>query len=101
MVSFMAWLLYWQGKTHWYPLDTRLGGPKSHSGHGGKEKKSLPFLGSCRINNVGNFTSMCPIAPLWHGAKHKHGFILDKRTELFHSGSNIKPSMFPINCVLV
>jgi hypothetical protein len=31
-----------QGKIPWYPLDRRLGGPQSHSGHGGEEKKSQP-----------------------------------------------------------
>jgi len=27
-----------EGKSPWYPLDRRLGGPQSHSGHGGEEK---------------------------------------------------------------
>jgi hypothetical protein len=30
--------LYPQGKSPWYPLDGRLGGPQSRSGHGGEEK---------------------------------------------------------------
>jgi len=34
IVSFILW-----------PLDRRLGGPQSHSGHGGKEKYSQPLLG--------------------------------------------------------
>jgi hypothetical protein len=29
-----------QGKSPWYPLDRRLGGPQSRSGHGGEEKNS-------------------------------------------------------------
>jgi hypothetical protein len=29
-----------QGKSPWYPLDRRLGEPKSRSGHGGEEKNS-------------------------------------------------------------
>jgi len=33
------------GKEPWYPLDRRLGGPQSQSGHGGKEKNSQPPLG--------------------------------------------------------
>jgi hypothetical protein len=32
MVRFMPWPLYTQGKSPWYPLDRRLGGPQSHSG---------------------------------------------------------------------
>jgi hypothetical protein len=34
--------LYPQGKSPWYPLDTRLGGPQSYSGRGGEEKNSQP-----------------------------------------------------------
>jgi hypothetical protein len=29
-----------QGKTPWYPLDRRLGGPQSRSGRGGEEESS-------------------------------------------------------------
>jgi len=29
-----------QGKSPWYPLDGKLGGPQSRSGHGGEEKTS-------------------------------------------------------------
>jgi hypothetical protein len=29
----------------WYPLDRRLGGPQSRSGHSGEEKNSQPPLG--------------------------------------------------------
>jgi hypothetical protein len=45
VVSFMPWLLYSQGKCPWYPLDRRLGGPQSHSGHSGREKNSQPPTG--------------------------------------------------------
>jgi hypothetical protein len=31
-----------QGKSPWYPLDMRLGGPQSHSERGDKEKNSQP-----------------------------------------------------------
>jgi hypothetical protein len=33
------------GKEQWYPLERRLGGPQSQSGHGSKEKNSQPLLG--------------------------------------------------------
>jgi hypothetical protein len=45
VVSFTPWLLYPQGKNPWYPLDRKLGGPQSCSGHGGEEKNSQPLLG--------------------------------------------------------
>jgi hypothetical protein len=34
-----------QGKSPWYPLDRRLGGPQSRSGRGGLEKNSQPPQG--------------------------------------------------------
>jgi hypothetical protein len=34
-----------QGKSPWYPLDRRLGGPLRPSGHGGEEKNSQPLSG--------------------------------------------------------
>jgi len=40
----MPQLLYLQGKSLWYPLDRRLGGPQSHSGCGSEEKNSQPPL---------------------------------------------------------
>jgi hypothetical protein len=42
VVSFTPLPLYPQGKSPWYPLDRRLGGPQSHSGGGGEEKNSQP-----------------------------------------------------------
>jgi hypothetical protein len=33
------------GKSSWYPLDRRLGGPQSRSGRGGEEKNSQPLPG--------------------------------------------------------
>jgi hypothetical protein len=39
-----ALLLYPQGKSFWNPLDRRLGGPQSWSGHGVKQKNSQPLL---------------------------------------------------------
>jgi hypothetical protein len=35
VVSFMRRPLYPQGKSPWYPLDRRFGGPQSRSGSGG------------------------------------------------------------------
>jgi hypothetical protein len=37
--------LYPQGKSPWYQLDRRLGGPQSRSGRGGEEKNSQPLPG--------------------------------------------------------
>jgi hypothetical protein len=42
VVSFTPRPLYPQGKSPWYPLDRRLGGPQSRSGRGGEEKNSQP-----------------------------------------------------------
>jgi len=36
----MPLFLYPWGKSSWYPLDRRLGGPQNWSGHSGKEKNS-------------------------------------------------------------
>jgi len=32
-----------QAKSPWYPLDRKLGGPQSRSGHNGEEKNSQPL----------------------------------------------------------
>jgi len=47
VVSFRSQLLFPQGKSSWYPLARRLGGPQCWSAHGGKGKEypSLPLLG--------------------------------------------------------
>jgi hypothetical protein len=45
VVHFTPWPLYPQGKSPWYPLDRRLGGPQSWSGHGGEEKNFQPLPG--------------------------------------------------------
>jgi hypothetical protein len=45
MVSFTPRPLCTQGKSPWYPLDRRLGGPQSRSGRGGEEKNSEPLPG--------------------------------------------------------
>jgi hypothetical protein len=40
-----AQALYPQGKSPWYPLDRRLGGTQSRSGHSGEEKNFQPLPG--------------------------------------------------------
>jgi hypothetical protein len=42
----MPWPLNPQGKSCWYPLDRRLDGPQSQSGHSGEEKNTH---GNCNI----------------------------------------------------
>jgi hypothetical protein len=41
VVSFTPRPLYPKGKSPWYPLDRRLDGPQSHSGHSGGEEKNF------------------------------------------------------------
>jgi hypothetical protein len=48
-------LLYPQGKSPWYPLDRRPGGPQSWSGCGGEEKnlfQNYYFIKTYNINEV-------------------------------------------------
>jgi hypothetical protein len=45
VVSFTARSPYSQGKSPWYPLVRRLGGPQSRSWRGGKENNSQPLPG--------------------------------------------------------
>jgi hypothetical protein len=45
VVNFTPRPLYPQGKSLWYPLDRRLGGPQSRSGRGGEEKISQTLPG--------------------------------------------------------
>jgi hypothetical protein len=45
LVSFTPQPLYPQGKSPWYPVDKRLGGPQIRSGRGGEEKNSQPPRG--------------------------------------------------------
>jgi len=42
--QFSPWLLYPCGKSSQYPLDRRLGGPQSLSGHGTDEQNSFLAL---------------------------------------------------------
>jgi hypothetical protein len=41
VASFTPQPLHSQGKSPWYPLDSRLGGPQSRSGNGGDEKNVI------------------------------------------------------------
>jgi hypothetical protein len=43
VVNFTLRPLYPQGKNPWYPLNRRLGGTQSRSGHGGVEENSQPL----------------------------------------------------------
>jgi hypothetical protein len=45
VVSFTPRPLYAQGKSPWYPLDMRLGGPPCQSEHSGEEKNSQALPG--------------------------------------------------------
>jgi len=45
VVSFTSLPLYLQGKSPWYQLARRLGGPQSRSGLGGEEKNPQPLPG--------------------------------------------------------
>jgi hypothetical protein len=45
VISFMPWPLYPQGKSPCFPLDRRLCGPQSRSGHSGEEKNSQALPG--------------------------------------------------------
>jgi hypothetical protein len=46
VISFTPRLLYSQGTSPWYPLDSRLGGPQSGSGHCVEEKNYQPYWDS-------------------------------------------------------
>jgi hypothetical protein len=44
MVSFAPWPLYSHGKSPWYPLDRRLGGPQNRTGLRRMETTEICFL---------------------------------------------------------
>jgi len=48
------------GKTYWYPLTSRLGGPHSQSVCSGKENKSLPclFCNQTQVDNICHIENM-------------------------------------------
>jgi hypothetical protein len=43
VASFTPWPLYPQGKSPWYPLDRRLGGPQSHFGRGSSQENTRVY----------------------------------------------------------
>jgi hypothetical protein len=53
VVRFTPRPLYPKGKSPWYPLDWRLGGPQSRSGCSGEEKNSQP----CQDSNPRSYLS--------------------------------------------
>jgi hypothetical protein len=57
VVSFTPQSLYPQGKSPWYPLDRRLAGPQSSSGHGGEGKNSQNDDDDDNHNNNYNVTT--------------------------------------------
>jgi hypothetical protein len=63
--------LYPHGKSPWYPLDRRLGGPKWWSGHSGEEKSILIIIAEINLyveqlksEGVGMGHSLQPCKPV-------------------------------------
>jgi hypothetical protein len=52
VVSFTPRPFYFQGKSRWYQLDRRLGGPQSRSGCGGEEKNSQCLLNTVLVSRI-------------------------------------------------
>jgi hypothetical protein len=68
VVSFTARPIYPPGKSPWYSLDRKLGGPQSRSGHGREKVFSLPMSG---------------IEPrLWLHAQKSHERMGEERSEI-------------------
>jgi hypothetical protein len=57
VVSFTQRPLYTQGKSPWYPLDRRMGGPQSRSGRRGVEKNSQPL--PVKNGNTSEILKLC------------------------------------------
>jgi hypothetical protein len=57
-----------QGKNPWYPLDTKVGGPQSRSGHGGEEKNSVSVKYFFRYDL--NLTN--PMKQIYSGETNSH-----------------------------
>jgi hypothetical protein len=53
--------LFFLGKSHWYPLNRRLGGLQSQTGYSGEQKNLLPFSGTKHKSSV--FQPMAIIIP--------------------------------------
>jgi hypothetical protein len=71
VVSFTHQPLYPQGKSPWYPLDRRLGGPQSRYGRGGEEKNSQ----CAEVKNVWSYTSTPPSTSPWLGVLLINGYV--------------------------
>jgi hypothetical protein len=74
MVSFTPRPLYPQGKSPWYPLNRKLGGPQNRSGHGVQDKNLSPYRES---NPDHPITSAYPVPTptelSWLIGKHQVG----------------------------
>jgi hypothetical protein len=73
VVSFTFRPLYRQGKRPWYPLDGRVGGPKSRSGRGGEQKKLINSRDT--INNYYQLTNQLRGAVSFTFTKGYHWFL--------------------------
>jgi hypothetical protein len=84
VVSFTSQPLYPQGKSPWYPLDRRLGGPKSQSGCSGEEKNFQPLLG---LESLINYTEQgLPIITMGQTYIHpSYGWNVDTNSGFTHS----------------
>jgi hypothetical protein len=89
--------LYSEGKSPWHPLDRRLGGTQSRSGHGGEEK----FPSPCRDSNprqdikVGLTETGCEIGDLSELRIGSNGGVLwtQKWTFVFHKSGEFLDQM--------
>jgi hypothetical protein len=66
VVSFTPRPFYPEGKSPWYPLDRRLGGPQSRSGHGGVEENLVDEVALGEINVGVTFFSPSSILLIYH-----------------------------------
>jgi hypothetical protein len=57
VVSFTLQPIYFQGKSPWYPLVRRLGGPQSRSGRSGEEKNIFAPTGN--LTKLSWFVTPC------------------------------------------
>jgi hypothetical protein len=69
VVGFPPQPIYPQGKSPFYTLDRRLGGPQSRSGRGGEEKNSQPSPGSNPRTPI-----VHPVAQRYTDFKHRDKF---------------------------
>jgi len=67
VVSFLFWLLYAWRKRPWYPLERRLGGFQSQSGHGGEKKNIAHARNKIPIIQSMDFLIMCDKLKIYIG----------------------------------